>query len=405
MANFDEKKYLDLDGLRSYDAKIKKLIGDADTTLSNAINQVSGDLTSEIANRAAGDKAINDKIGGNFDAENTVAKAIEDAAKAAGSANEALEKRVKANENAISAINNEETGILAQAEAYADSAVAVEAARADAAEKANAKAISDEVARATKAEEDLQAAIDAHEEFVDAKLTTLIGEDTDKSVREIANEELAAQLIGEDAKESLDTLKEIADWIQQHPDDAAAMNKAIEDLEKLVGTIPADATATDIVGYIAEAVAAEAARAKEAEKTNKEAIEAEAKRADEAEKANAKAIADEKTRAEGVEAGLDGRLDAVEALLGEGGGVDERIAAAINALDNEVTSTGSELVTVKVDQVDGKVTTVTVSEDLANTYDAKGAAATAESNAKAYTNDLEESFVKITSAEIEGLFA
>ena len=38
-------------------------------------------------------------------------------------------------------------------------------------------------------------------------------------------------LVPEDAKESLDTLKEIADWIQDHPDDAAAMNARITDLE------------------------------------------------------------------------------------------------------------------------------------------------------------------------------
>lgn len=100
---------------------------------------------------------------------------------------------------------------------------------------------------------------------VNAKVTTLIGEDANKSVRTIANEELAKQLIAEGAKESLDTLKEIADWIQKHPDDAAAMNKAIEDLEALVGTLPEGITATTVVGYIEELVAAERERAVEAE--------------------------------------------------------------------------------------------------------------------------------------------
>ena len=55
-------------------------------------------------------------------------------------------------------------------------------------------------------------------------VSTLIGSDTGKSVREIANEELAAQLIPQDAKESLNTLQEIAAWIQDHPDEAAAIN-------------------------------------------------------------------------------------------------------------------------------------------------------------------------------------
>ena len=79
------------------------------------------------------------------------------------------------------------------------------------------------------------AAIEAHKSAVDAKVTTLVGEDADKSVRTIANEELAAQLIPENAKESLNTLGEIAAWIQSHPDDASAMNAAITALQAKVG--------------------------------------------------------------------------------------------------------------------------------------------------------------------------
>lgn len=79
------------------------------------------------------------------------------------------------------------------------------------------------------------AAIQAHKNAVDAKVTTLIGTDTGKSVRTIANEELAAQLIPENAAESLDTLQEIAAWIQAHPGNASAMNAAIEALQTKVG--------------------------------------------------------------------------------------------------------------------------------------------------------------------------
>lgn len=71
-------------------------------------------------------------------------------------------------------------------------------------------------------------AIEDHKTAVDAKVTTLIGSDADKSVRMIANEELAAQLIPANAAESLNTLQEIAAWIQNHPGDASAMNSAIE---------------------------------------------------------------------------------------------------------------------------------------------------------------------------------
>ena len=98
--------------------------------------------------------------------------------------------------------------------------------------------------------------LDANLTEVSGKVTTLIGSDAAKSVRTIANEELAAQLIPASAKESLDTLQEIAAWIQQHPDDAAAMNTAITNLQNLVGTLPAETTATTVVGFITAEVAA-----------------------------------------------------------------------------------------------------------------------------------------------------
>lgn len=85
-----------------------------------------------------------------------------------------------------------------------------------------------------------------------SKIDTLIGSDANKSVRDIANEELASQLIPENAKESLDTLAEIAAWIQAHPDDASAMNKAIDDLTKLVGSLPEDADSSTVTAYIKE---------------------------------------------------------------------------------------------------------------------------------------------------------
>lgn len=157
-------------------------------------------------------------------------------------------------------------------EAQIEAAVAAEETRAKAAEKANADAIdaieADYLKAADKTE--LQGNIDT----VSGKVTTLIGEDTGKSVRTIANEELAKQLIAEGAAESLDTLQEIAAWIQDHPGDASAMNKAIEDLETLVGTLPTGITATTIVGYIQEVIATEKARAEAAEKANADAIDA-----------------------------------------------------------------------------------------------------------------------------------
>lgn len=70
-----------------------------------------------------------------------------------------------------------------------------------------------------------------------ADVDVLIGTDTGKSARTIANEELTKQLIPEGAQESLDTLTEIARWIQDHPDDAAAMNTAIAKLNEIAAGI------------------------------------------------------------------------------------------------------------------------------------------------------------------------
>lgn len=139
---------------------------------------------------------------------------------------------------------------------------------------------------------DAESALEARVTTAEGKITTLIGDDADKSVRTIANEELAAQLIPEGAKEALDTLQEIAAWIQSHPDDASAMNKAIEDLTKLVGTLPEGVTATTIAGYVAELVSAE------------------------------------QTRAEGAEGDLSDRLDVIEEAMGDTGSIADAIATA-----------------------------------------------------------------------------
>lgn len=69
---------------------------------------------------------------------------------------------------------------------------------------------------------------------LNGKVTTLVGDDANKSVRTIANEELAAQLIPGNADEALNTLQEIAAWIQEHPGDAAAMNTAIGNNTKAI---------------------------------------------------------------------------------------------------------------------------------------------------------------------------
>lgn len=166
---------------------------------------------------------------------------------------------------------------------------------------ANKTAIEKEASDARAAEKTLTDNLAA----TDAKVATLIGEDTNKSARAIAAEELAKQLIPEDAKDSLDTLQEIAAWIQSHPEEAAAYNQRIAALETKTGTI--DDSSADLVAYIKAKVKAEQDRATTAEGENKTAA-ATAQAAAEAaqttaDKANTD-LAAEKTRAQGEESAI-----------------------------------------------------------------------------------------------------
>lgn len=112
----------------------------------------------------------------------------------------------------------------------------------------------------------------------------------------------------------------------------------------------------------------------------------------------AQALADAKTYADGKDGetlqaakdyadGLAGNYDAAGSASAAQGAAKTYTDNAILALDADVTSAAVEAgkgVQVQVVEVDGKVTTVNVTGNYDNSYDAKGAAATAESNAKTY---------------------
>lgn len=69
-----------------------------------------------------------------------------------------------------------------------------------------------------------------------AKLNAASGEG---SVADIAAKEIAKALIPEGASESLNTLEEIAAWIQNHPEDVAEMNKNIADNKTAIDALKA----------------------------------------------------------------------------------------------------------------------------------------------------------------------
>lgn len=76
-------------------------------------------------------------------------------------------------------------------------------------------------------QEALRTAYEQADADMSARVAVIEGEDAGMSMRAVAIDELAKQLIPEGAQESLDTLEEIAKWIQDHPGDVTAMNAAI----------------------------------------------------------------------------------------------------------------------------------------------------------------------------------
>lgn len=80
----------------------------------------------------------------------------------------------------------------------------------------------------------------------------LTGDDANKSARAIAAEEVAKIVAGAD--ESFDTLKEVADWISSHSNDASAMNSAIKALQNIVKGIGGEGESATVVAYINDAI-------------------------------------------------------------------------------------------------------------------------------------------------------
>lgn len=350
-------------------------------------------------------KSYADNLADNYDQAGAAATAEQNAKAYTDTEIGKVKTTVKTNTDAITAINDDTTGILAKAKADAkekadavdakvtalDKKVGVLPTGVDVKAKTVIEYIDEKVTKAntdasalagrvTQAEKDIDAieadylkasdktelegkigTVDGKADAVSDKVTTLIGDDASKSVRAIANEELTKQLIPEDAKDSLNTLQEIATWIQSHPDDASAMNTAIQNLKTLVGTIPAEVKdANTIVAYIQKLVSAE------------------------------------ETRAKGVENGLNTRLQAVETQLGDGdGSVADKIAKAKQeAIDAAATDA-----TTKSNKALEEAKTYTNAEVAKDRARLDAAEAKATKNAE----DI-AAFTAITVEEIKNMF-
>lgn len=200
---------------------------------------------------------------------------------------------------------------------------------------------------------------------VKALVETLIGTDASKSARTIAAEEIAKQLIPENAAEALDTLQEIAAWIQAHPSDVAEINRRITALETYVGA-PASGTPGE-EGYKAATGLFKAVTDAQTAAQNYADIK----------------IGDEKTRAELAEGTLSERLDDVEDALGEGGSVETKIATA----KSEAIAAAAEDATTKTDGLKNTTVSSTSGEDIKATLGGTVGAPTISIECDWATND------------------
>ena len=217
-----EEKITALNLPNTYEAK-----GAAATVKTELVGK---DADTDASATIAGAKKYADKLDAAMD---TRVDALEAAIGAGGSVGTQIDEK-------INALDVEDTAVAGQyvsAVSETDGKITVtRVALPDYTEVYDAKGAAAQALTDAKGYADgLNTAMDTRVTAAEGKLTTLIGTDADKSVRTIANEELAKQLIPENAGASLDTLQEIAAWIQAHPGDAAAMNAAIEALEGKVG--------------------------------------------------------------------------------------------------------------------------------------------------------------------------
>lgn len=350
------KKYVSLEKLGLYDEKIKaKIAADDATTLAAAKTYADG-LAVNYDAAGAANTALN-TAKGYTDTE--VAKANGAAATAQAAAEAADAKAVAADGKAVAAqgeVDALETYVGTFTHDTAKTVVEYINAKTDGiATSGNLEALG---TRVTTVEGKIAT---IEENYLDgADKTELEGKIAD-AVAAVATEKARAEEIESGLRTDIDAIAEdylTSDDKTELADDIAEVAGAVERLTNGVSTEEIDGV-NDLIAYVNEhgttvkgmqddiaenaaAIAAEAERAKGVEATNAAAAAAAKTAADNAQAAaeTAQAAADaEAARAADVEGGLDTRLTAVEAQLGDGeGSVSEQIADAKAELQGEIAT-------------------------------------------------------------------
>lgn len=275
------------------------------------------EIAEEARAREAADNIVYDADGGIDDNDNPVAigllpDEIKRAKEAEAALNILIGKEVENREQAIKDLDESIKKTLEE-----ENKARVEA------EKQLAKAIDDERDRAIAEEQMLAESLNKET----SKLDILIGNDGEKSVRRIANEELAAQLLSGKADADFKTLQELATWIENHPEDVTEINqnitenaeniakeekRATDKEQKLQEDIEAEATLRETqVNELSASLKEETQRATDAELGLADDLKSESQRALEAEEQFEKDLGEEIERATKAEANLTADLNKI----------------------------------------------------------------------------------------------
>lgn len=196
----------------------------------------------------------------------------------------------------------------------------------------------------------------------------------------------------------LDSIKELAIWIEEHGEDAAAYAAAIDALEMLVGNT---AVATQISNAIAAENLVQYAKASDLEATNGN-ITIVTNKVDTGEKTVSAYVA---AAIEALKIGdyakaadltlLAGRVSTNEGKIIDLEAADIALGGRIGAMEAKVSSWDAAEANAKA-----------YADGLAKNYDAAGAAASAEAAAKAYADsEINSKVIALTTAEIDAAIA
>lgn len=421
----DVKKYLDLNGLETLWGQVKIYVQNSiNGNNSTNLAELQRQITEEIA-RATGAEgelrtAISDEVQARVAAISDLTKKISDEAERA----KGVEAELR---GLVDAINNPDTGILAQAKAYVaeregvlngkigevETALEAEVTRAQAAETGlqnaintlnGGEAVEGSVSKKIK---DAVDTINGNIDGVKGRVDVLEGQvasipgsiEAAKNEAKRYAEEKITDLVGS-APEAMDTLGELAQAIEEHQevyegyvqtvagDIARAKSEAIAEAGKLDNALKAELNST---------IETEANRAKAAEKKLTDDLAAEVVRATEKESELLAKITSEVSRLEGedskllqaINAETSAREEAIQGVNNSIGAVRTRVETLENAGYQNASQVGTA--------IDNKINEL----NLPGTYEVKGAAAQALVDAKSYVDgEISRRVVALTNDEI-----